>query len=197
MATKKTKSAVTATARLIDRVRALNQRHSKREIARMLGYHERSIRRILSGEQKPVRLKREPAIRAALTRELSKDSRAASREYRKERIPKLGVAVPPVSRRVTYVGETKPSKTVESKVMRSASSDIFTMLKHYRNRANLRGETAMVRFWGKGSEDSEYPNEYHWSGLQRLNDLSDEEIDEYLELVTTEFIDIEKMRFDV
>lgn len=184
--------------RLVDRVRSLNQRHSKREIGRMLGVDDRTVRRWLSGEtKKPAKLK-EPETQKALTRELAKDRKEATREHRKEHIPKLGVDVPPPARRITYAGEAKPSKTVEYGIRQQlVSSDAFKMLRNYIKRQRRKGEHAIVRFMGLGTPESLYPGEVYWSEWRRITDFDDNELDEFLEDLNSEFEHITKIRIDV
>lgn len=179
----------------LDKIRSLRQRHSIRQIGRMLGVNESTVRRALSGQTKKSKLTT-AEYQPTVSRVYTAARKAVSREFRQQGIPKLGVEMPPPSRRVVYREEAGPSETVEADIRRSLSRDLFKMLRKLRDVQNLKGEEAHVRILGYGSTDSEYPGQWFWSDWEVITDYTDEEIDEYLESTGVLFDEITKLRYD-
>lgn len=196
----------------LEKLRTLHQRHSFREIGRILGVNESVVRRAIKGQTKKPKKINAPEISGQISRAYDSDRKESAREYKRQGIPKLGVDTPPPAKRIIYSGDTEPSDTVEMEwedlddalpeaVRDPITAKIFTMLKKLRDRQNLKGEIARVRFFGVASTDastsSALPGEFFWSDWEEINDYSDEEIDEYLESLVPRFTAITKMRFDV
>jgi hypothetical protein len=180
---------------LVDKVQALAQRHSKREVARMLGVSDRSVRRWLSGEAAPIKLASDATTKKKLDAAVKRENRAISKERKKQKIPSFAPMQPPM-KRITYRDAKGPSETLEGDLRRTPSSTLFKMIKNYRQRMILSGKKAVVRFFGKGSEMSDYPGAWHWSTYEDITDYDDEELDEFLESLNLWFDDITKVRID-